>query len=291
MQASIAEFPQGPESDLVISIALAPGTDDPALSDLYPDMVQRVTNRNVGRRRALSDEEVTGLQRAAGSAGARLWLISEPSGVAAVADILAQSDRIRFLTPLLHHQMMQELKWPGRDDTALGIDVDSLGLDAADLAKLAVSSRADVMAQIASWDGGVALGDSTRERVNASSAVAVLTVPGDSPLHYLRGGMAMERLWVQAGRHHLALAPVSPVFLFARSDADLTGLSPRFSADLRALQRRFNRTVGLDDADAAVLVMRLSHGAPPPAVRSRRLDRDVVVTTVDAPRGEGERSL
>ena len=88
-----------------------------------------------------------------------------------MADILAASDRIRFLTPPLHQQMMAELNWS--DHAALGIDVGSLGLDDADLAKLAVSSRADVMAYLASWDGGAALGDSTRDRVNSSSAVAV----------------------------------------------------------------------------------------------------------------------
>ena len=60
-----------------------------------------------------------------------------------MADILAESDRIRFLTPLLHQQMMGELTWA--EHAALGIDVDSLGLDDADLAKLAVARRADVM--------------------------------------------------------------------------------------------------------------------------------------------------
>jgi hypothetical protein len=74
--------------------------------------------------------------------------------------------------------------------------------------------------------------------------------------------------------------PVSPVFLYARSESDFTGLSAEFSEDLQALQGRFNLVVGLDDSVAPVLVMRLSHDAPPPRVRSQRLDRSVVMSTV-----------
>jgi len=289
MRATITAFPEGPESDLVVSIALTAGAD-PALSELYPAMVQRITNRSYGRRGELAAELVTGLQREANSAGTRLHLITDRAGVAALADILAESDRIRFLTPLLHDQMMNELKWPGPGRASLGIDVNTLGLDAADLAKLAVSSRADVMAHLASWGVGAALGDSTRDRVNASSGVAVLTVRGETPGHYLRGGIAAEQLWVRAGQHHLGVQPVSPVFLYARSESDLIGLSATFSGDLRALQHRFSQAVGLDDSEVPVLVMRLSHDAPPPAVRSQRLDRDVVVAAPYGSRGEREQS-
>jgi len=278
MHASITAFPRGAGSDVVVSIDLG-GGGDPALADLYPAMIKRITNRNIGRRRELPAELVTILQTAASAEGARLSLITEADRVAALADILAESDRIRFLTPLLHDQMMSELRWPGPDRAALGIDVDSLGLDASDLAKLAVSRRPDVMRTLASWGVGAALGDNTRDRVNASSAVAVLTVRGDTPRHYLRGGAAVERLWIKADQHQLAVHPVSPVFLYARSESDISGLSEKFSDDLQALQRRFNDVIELDDSVAPVLVMRLSHDAPPPTVRSQRLDRGVVVST------------
>jgi len=280
MHASITEFPQGAASDLVVTIELGAGAD-PAFTDLYPAMIKRITNRNIGRRREIAPELAAVLQSEASAAGARLWLITEPTRIAAVADILAESDRIRFLTPLLHEEMMSELRWPGPNRAALGIDVHSLGLDAADLAKLAVSRRTDVMRTLASWGVGAALGDNTRDKVVASSAIAVLTVRGDTPRHYVRGGVAAEQLWIRAQQHGLAVHPVSPVFLYARSEADFTGLSEEFSSDLKDLQRRFVHVVGLDDSVAPVLVMRLSHDAPPPTVRSQRLDRSVVVSTED----------
>ncbi len=278
MHASITAFPRGATSDVVLSIDLG-GGDDPALTDLYPAMIKRITNRNVGRRRELSADVATDLRLTARTEGAQLSLITDADRVAELADILAESDRIRFLTPLLHHQMMGELRWPGPDRAALGIDVDSLGLDASDLAKLAVSRRPDVMRTLASWGVGAALGDNTRDRVKASSAVAVLAVRGATPSDYLRGGAAVERLWIKADQHQLAVHPVSPVFLYARSESDFSGLSARFSEDLQALQRRFNDVVELDDSVVPVLVMRLSHDAPSPTVRSQRLDRGFVVST------------
>jgi hypothetical protein len=278
MRASITEFPEGTASDLVVSIELDAGPD-PQLGQLYPAMIKRITNRNVGRRRELAPELTAAMHSDASAAGARLWLISEPAEIATVADILAESDRIRFLTPLLHDQMMSELRWPGPERASLGIDVHSLGLDASDLAKLAVSRRPDVMRTLATWGVGAALGDNTRDRVVASSAVAVLTVRGNSPSHYLRGGTAVEQLWIRANQHDVGVHPVSPVFLYARSESDFTGLSAEFSDELQALQRRFNHVIGLDDSVAPVLVMRLSHDAPPPTVRSQRLDRSVLVST------------
>ncbi|QNK81084.1 Rv1355c family protein [Nakamurella sp. PAMC28650] len=280
MRAGLTEFPQGTESDLVVSIVLTAGSD-PRLADLYPSMVQRITNRNIGRRQPVAQPMITAWQREAGAAGAHLHLITEPGRIAALADVLAASDRIRFLTPLLHEQMIGELKWPGPQRTSLGIEVESLGLDESDLAKLAVAGRTDVMAQLASWNLGAALGDPTRDRVNSSSAVAVLTVDADTPTDYLRGGRAAEQFWIRAGQAGLAVQPVSPVFLYARSEADLLALSPDFHPELRTLQRRFNELTGIDDEDAIVLVVRLSHDTPPPAVRSQRLDRAPTVAAPD----------
>jgi len=279
LRASITAFSDKHDPELAVSITLHAGSD-PALAALYPAMVQRITNRNQGRRRALAPDLVTDLHRATASVGADVHLITDRAEIAEVAEILAESDRIRFLTPPLHQQMMDELNW--FDHAALGIDVKSLGLDAADTAKLAVASRPDVMAHLASWDAGAALGDSTRDRVKTSSALAVVTVPGDTPGHYLRGGIAAEQLWVRAGQHQLGVQPVSPVFLYARSDADLKNLSEEFTTELADLQRRFQSTLGLLDPDVAVLVLRLSHEAPPPTVRSRRLKSSEVVSTTSA---------
>jgi ThiF family len=276
LQSRVSVFPFGVEDGPVARVHCAPGAQ-PELAALYTGMVRRITNRNLGSGRTLDGYAVQSLQHQVTAAGARLHLLTDAAQVTQIAGILAQSDRIRFLTPLLHSQMMNEMRWPSADRAALGIDVHALGLDAADLAKLEVSSRSDVMAHLANWRGGNALGDSTRDRVGGSSAVAVVTVDGDTPGDYVRGGMALEQFWIAAEQFQLAVHPVSPVFLYARNANELAELSSEFREDLRSLQQFFNSVAGIGDNEAPILILRLSYDAPPPAVRSQRLDRDDVV--------------
>ena len=247
-------------------------------------MVRRVTNRQFGTVRPLDPALVRTLHAGAAAVGATVHLVTDRDRVGRVADLLAASDRVRFLTPHLHRQMMDEMRWPGADRAADGIDVHTLGMDAADLAKLEVATRSDVMAELAGWGdrAGAALGDGTRDRINASSAIAVLTVDDDRPADYVRGGMALEHLWVAAERHGLAVHPVSPVFLYARDAADRRALSVPFAGELGELQRQFGVTVGLGTSEVPILVLRLSHDAPAAAVRSQRLDRTAILAETPA---------
>ena len=282
-KATVTTFPAGSAEGPVVSISLSPGSD-PELAQLYPAMVRRITNRHYGQVRPLDPALVCALHAQAASMGATLHLLSDRPRVTEVADLLAASDRIRFLTPKLHGQMMGEMRWPGPQRAADGIDVAALGMDAADLAKLEVAARADVMAQLARWGDpvGAALGDNTRDRVNASSAIAVLTVDDDHPADYVRGGSALERLWITAEQHGLAVHPVSPIFLYARNDDELRELAGPFGGELAALQQQFGNTVGLSLTDVPILVVRLSHDAPTATVRSQRLDRDVMSPSTPA---------
>ncbi len=273
---SVTEFPEGAASDVVLSLSLVGGVDR-QLADQYPAMIRRVTNRNFGRRETLTGRIAGALRSAAQAEGASVRLVTGPGQLAELADVLAESDRLRYLTPLLHGQMMAELKWPGHDSLDAGIDVRTLGLDAADLAKLRVAVRGDVMALLADWGVGQALGDGTRDRVTTCSALAVITVGSDTPRDYVRGGAAAERVWVSATRSNLGVQPISPVFLYARNDTDRRGLSASFSVELTHLQRRFETILGLLPTEVPVLVMRLSHHAGS-TVRSARLPSAQVLT-------------
>ncbi len=266
---SVTVFPEGAASDVVLSLVLGDGTDE-QLAEQYPAMIYRVTNRNFGRREPFSGRIADRLRAAAEAEGASLRLVTAPSQLAELGEVLGESDRLRYLTPLLHGQMMAELKWPGRDRLDTGIDVRTLGLDPADLAKLEVAGRGDVMSLLAEWGGGIALGAGTRDRVATCSALAVITVGSDTPRDYLRGGAAAERVWISANRNDLGVQPLSPVFLYARDDTDRRGLSAPFSVELAHLQRRFEAVVGLQPREAPALVLRLCHHAGS-AVRSARL--------------------
>lgn len=250
------------------TLNLSDGTD-PWLADLYQSMIRRETNRHHGSPRAVDAATIEALGDAANRECARLHLITGRDEIARAATLLAASDRIRYLTPHLHREMVSELRWPGDADPDTGIDVRSLELDAGDLALLDILRREDVMAYLARWNAGGALGEDTRDRILASSALAAITVRGRELRDYARGGAAVELVWIIAQRLGLAVQPVSPVFLYAHNRAEFDQLSPQFADELMQLERNFRALADITKDEAAVLLLRFT-AAPPASVPSRR---------------------
>lgn len=251
-----------------VTVHLGQGIDTALAADFAP-MIDRMSNRTVGVPQPFTDDERRDLHDAAAREGGRLILVTEAGPLAELADLLAESDRLRYLTPRLHREMLSELRWPGRDPLDRGIDVRTLSLDSIDLIKLDVARRRDVMDYLEQWNLGAALGDPTRERVRHSSGMAVVTIRGDRPADYVAGGMALERLWITANRLGLGAYPISPVFLYARNDNDLASLTPKQGGELATMRDHFSRILRIDVGEACVLVLRLVH-RPGPAVRSGR---------------------
>ncbi len=249
------------------------GGDEPELAGLYQPMLARETNRRVGPPGPIAADTVERLHSLAAREGARLHLVTGRDDIDRAATILAAADRIRYLTPRLHAEMFSELRWPGDQCPDTGIDVRSFELGSGDLAVLDILRRPDVMAYLARWNAGTALGADTRGRVLASSAVGVISVPGDTLTDYAHGGSAVEAIWIAAQQSGLAVQPISPVFLYARNIDELTELSTPFAAELHDLQTEFRQLVRLPAGASAALVLRFGV-AGPASVRSRRsLDR------------------
>jgi hypothetical protein len=243
--------------------------NDPALAGLYEPMLARETNRHRGTPQSLDDQTIKLLTATAEREGARLRLLTERDELTRAATNFAAADRIRYLTPQLHQEMVSELRWPGDADPDTGIDVHTLELDASDLALLDIVRRPDVMTYLAEWGAGSALGDGMRDQVLASSALAVITVTGERLSDYAIGGSAVEAVWIIAQREGLAVRPLSPVFLHARNSADLNELSAGFAGELEELQSDFVDLTGTDPEESIVLALRFTT-APPPSVPSRR---------------------
>ena len=255
-------------SPLHAIIRLTPG-DDPDLARLYRMMLVRETNRHHGTPAPVPAAIIGLLEAAARREGARLQLLTARDEIDKAATILATADRIRYLSPRLHADMESELRWPGDGSPELGIDVRSLELNPGDLLTLDILRRPEVMALLAEWNAGAVLGADTRTRVAASSALAVVSVPGHTLTDYARGGAAVEAIWITAQQHGMAVQPLSPVFLYAHNRDELRELSPTFAHDLRRLRGQFRQLARTGPEESQVLVLRFCD-APPASVRSRR---------------------
>jgi len=263
-------FPEGSPSHHVATLMVGDSTDY-EIAPLASRMRTRVSNRQMGDGQPVDEQTLKVLSRGVEREGAQLHLATDRRRIDTMAALLAESDRIRFLLPSLHREMVGELRFPGRDSLDEGLDVRTLELSAPELAVVEILGRPDVMAHLADWRAGKMLGARTRAAVSSSSAVAVVTVPRTDPAWYVRGGAAVERLWLTAELHGLAVQPVSPVFLYAVDDKDLLRLGgERHVEAIAELSQRFHEFWDLDDGEQATLLLRLSH-ASPPTVRSARL--------------------
>lgn len=248
---------------------------EPELASDYPDLLTRVTNRRLGTGEPIEPGLLEMLATTAAKAGGGLRWVTDAPDLEQAAILLAASDQYRYLTPDLHSEMFSELRWP-TDDLRSGLDLRTMELAPDELAKFDIGRRADVMDRIREWNGGVALGEYTRDRVRSASAVAAVTFPapalGDPAelVAYARAGETLQRVWIEAQRRGLTVQPVSPVFLFARQTEDLRTVSPEFADTLTSLQGRFLDLLGVPEHESVALVLRLSYAAEVTA-RSRRL--------------------
>ena len=242
---------------------------DPQLAGLYEAMLAREANRRLGTAEPIPGDTVQLLHATAEREGARLHLVTESDEIGRAATILAEADRARYLTPKLHAEMIAELRWPGDPHPDTGIDIRSLEFEPDELAVVDILRRPEVMANLARWNAGSALGEGTRRQVAASSAVAVISVPGGSLADYARGGSAVEAVWITAQQRGLAVQPVSPIFLYARGTGDFTEVSTAYADELADLQEEFGQLVGLPTDAAIALVLRIAVSEPA-SVRSLR---------------------
>lgn len=265
-------------SPLTAVINLTEGRDD-RLASMYPALAARVTNRRHGTPSELSPATVEALHAAAQQEGARVQLLTDRDLIDGLGALLAETDRIRYLTPHLHTDMASELRWPGDDSPDSGIDVRSLELGGAELVTLDILRRPEVMRLLTAWDAGAVLGADTRARVISSGALALIQTDDISLTGYARGGSAAEAVWIVAQQHGLSVQPISPVFQYAHTADELHELSPQFAGRLAELQRQFVGLTAIGPGEATALILRLT-SAPPPSVRSRRRPLDFATAPV-----------
>jgi hypothetical protein len=223
----------------------------------------------LGTPHPIADDTIGLLHAAAEREGARLHFWTRRDDITRAATILAASDRARYLTPGLHAEMIAELRWPGDPLPDTGIDIRSLEFEPGDLAVVDILRRADVMANLARWNAGSALGEGTRRQVSASSAMAVISVTGGSLIDYVRGGAAAEAVWITAQQYGLAVQPMSPIFLYAHGVGDLAEVSAAFGDELSDLQKEFEELAAITTDAFPVLVLRFAV-SDPASVRSQR---------------------
>jgi len=282
IRARTETFPRPRDPSVAAAItfeAADEGVDDDAA--LFPLLAERLTNRRVARRVPLSAGAMTQLADAARVRGARLDLLTGDEELAELARVVGAGERIRHLTRELHREMVDELRW-SRDEALRagdGIPVDALEMTARERAALRVAARPEVAAALRELGGGRVFQERTERSVLRSSAVGLVTVGGIAPASALRGGRAVERVWLTAAGLGLAFQPVtSLVYMFEMLDGSAaTVFSAREREELRGLRARFDALFRAAEGNTRLMLFRVAVAGAPSA-RAPRLPLESVLT-------------
>ncbi|MCR8695507.1 Rv1355c family protein [Rhodococcus pyridinivorans] len=267
----------------LVRLELGTGSDQ-RLAECHAAMLARATNRFPSESHAITERELEAMYGAADLVGGRIRVVTESADISIIAEILAESDRVRYLDRRLRAEMISELRWPDDPDLNSGIEVDSLGLDVAETAMLDVVLRDDALDRLGEWGLGRGLGKITRGRVLGSAGIVAVFTEGGSPADYIRGGAAIESVWIAAQQVGLAVQPVSPVFLYADTRSDLERLSREHADDLEVLRRDLAGILGVPEDRRLALLLRVGRSSAA-TLRSRRRNDRVwhAATGVDGP--------
>jgi len=268
-------FPRGEESHCVFAVRLSrcEGIDE---DPLFSQIGQRCTNRKQGELRTLSNTDRSELLHEASSVGAELQLISDRPAIESLGELIGKVDRLRFFSQQMHSELIQEVRWTEQEVRATrdGIDIATLELAPSERAVMELFRSWPTMARLKQVQGGGGIIRAAKLSVESSSALCLLSIPGNGRQQYVLGGRALQRVWLRATALGLSIQPVSVlVYLFSRlEDGHGSGLSSEEQIELSGVRDGFRNFFALPKEQAQILLFRLFYADRP---KTRALRRDV----------------
>ena len=278
-QMTVELFPTGESPGVAARVGFQAGAV--AADPLAEAIAARCVNRRPFRRDPLPASVREELQAlAASSPGMRLsWIDTDPSK-RRIATLAAQNDRILFENRELHDGVFRWIRWTRAEAERRrdGMPGDSLELSRFEQPgmRLLGSWRWARLAGVLGITRGLPF--RARQIYRRSGAVALLSVRGDRPEDFVRGGEVLERIWLTATRYGIAFQPITGItFLLLRMR--LTGgerLAAQHRVLLARIEEEFKRVFPDGAAESPIMLFRLGL-APPPSGRALRLPLEQIL--------------
>ena len=259
-----------------------PAAEEHLCDHLVDAIDVRMTNRTLGPRRPIAQDQVCRLERMTRSLpGAQLSMVTSAGQLDELSSILGAVERLRLCNSSGHHDFVNEIRWTEQEARATndGIDLATIDLTATERAGLSVARDWPVVAAMKKWGGGGAFEQLTRKSIDAASCVGLLTMPTWSGRAFFDGGRALQRVWLSATLQGISMQPVaSATFMFARLlHAEGAGLDDDAAAELQSLRERFVALFPtVSDQRGEILLMRMSLAAEAQTRALRRPVTDVL---------------
>lgn len=276
IKANYVLFPNGEQGKLVAVFSFDKADVKTAYyNELQNGITMRLTNRKKGDRKPLADDLVTSLKAVVNlDEDAVLHITQNEHDVQEIADVVSASERIRFLFPQGHHDFYtKEIRWTKDTDGPVteGLDIKTLELSESDKTGLIVASSPEVIKLLNRWGGGAAFEKLSKKAIASSSAIGLIVLPDYTSSNFIKGGEALQRVWLDANIHGLSFQPLTaPLFMIERmKQTNGEGMTEKMIAELKELEQKLSSVFPALIENQGIFMFRLSY-ADDATIRSFR---------------------
>ncbi len=215
LEARINYLPSASEEDLMASMELIPAEvrEDP----LFDFIWKRHANRKLYDRRPIPLSTLNGLRESMLDVpGTKLHFLTETVDLKKMAKTIYKADRIRTEHRPLHEHLVRMIHFT--DQEALkrrdGFPLKNLEAGRAGEMFLKMTRPWAVMNIVNKIGLGRMVALHSYQAIVNSSSVALLTVQGMEAEDFLKGGRALERIWLNITKDGLLMQPMTAITLF-----------------------------------------------------------------------------
>ncbi|MDD2943845.1 MAG: ThiF family adenylyltransferase, partial [bacterium] len=273
LEAKLAFEPGTSSDDFLLRFTFAVSTEKPGLP--LEVIWDRMTNRGLYLQRPLLSSTERLITDIAGDIpGAKNYFLTAPEEFLKLKALHAQADRMRIENRQAHEFFYSTLRWSldEGETSYTGLLVSSLGVGRAGQVGLRLLKDWKIASVLNKCGGTFAVSHAASRPIVHSSAIGLLTMPTTSSEDLLRGGQALQRIWLKATELGLSFQPLAAIPITSFMDADeFSALAPGKEAAFQALQQKFQLLFPQVNwsAQRAIMLYRIGYG-PAMTMRSPR---------------------
>lgn len=230
--------------------------------NLAAQIRNRHTNRKFGLSQDISQADMDHLNALISADEVGLHWVTEAAEKTILGDISGQADLLRMFIPSAHEDFIRkEMRWNQEQimETEDGIGINTLDLSNQDQIGLRLMKDERAVEFLKKIKGGNAFKYLALKQFQSSPAIGLITLPQHSPLNYLKGGMAVEKLWLAATALGYQIHPVNvPLIFFYKNNADqLSDLPEESRTQIFNLHQKLKHLFKITDNIAEVFMFRI----------------------------------
>lgn len=206
--------------------------------------------------------------------GASNYFLTAPEEISKMQALHAKTDILRIENRRAHEFFYSTLRWSlvDAETTRTGLLVSSLGVGRAGQFGLRLLKDWKIASLLNKFGGALAVSQAGAQPIPKSSAIGLLTMPSTSSEDLLRGGQALQRIWLKATELGLSFQPLAsiPITSFMSAE-ELSCLAPGKEEAFHQLRSQFQQLFPQVDwsKQRAIMLYRIGYG-PALSVRSPR---------------------